>query len=210
VIRLLGEAPGRRRQRVAVTGSVFYKVRMRRRNARGAPVEAFVVAATVLSGGCSLSSEPSVAPHAGMLSPSKTAVRVSLLWSDPVDLDLYVTDPALETVYFANNPSGSGGRLEEDVGCPEPQTPRAGPASVETVSWKNPPLGKFRIGVDFIEACDTGIAEARFLVVVDANGERREKAGKVDLERFDPVVLEFDLPEGSEGESSSTPSTEAK
>ncbi|MGH7859039.1 MAG: hypothetical protein ACREQY_17070, partial [Candidatus Binatia bacterium] len=121
-----------------------------------------------------------------------------------------------ETVYFANNPSGSGGRLQKDVACPEAAPAPDGRASVETVSWKVPAPGSYRVGVDYMDACESGLDEARFRIVVDAGGKRHERSGTLQLERFEPVVLEFDLsgasgeesPEGQSGAES--PQTEAK
>lgn len=176
-----------------------------------------------VSAGCGLFGPRAAARPPGMssLPPPETPLRVALLWSDPVDLDLYVTDPALETVYFANNPSGSGGRLKKDVECtgagraPEGRKPQAR-TNVEAVSWKAPPPGGYRVGVDYIDACESGLDETRFRIVVDAGGERREQSGTLRLERFQPVVLEFDVPGGSgeessgEGSGAKTPQTEAK
>src|SRR5437588_148676 len=51
---------------------------------------------------------PALPPAAEAPAPG---VRVSLVWSTPVDLDLYVTDPSQETVYFANPNAQSGGKL---------------------------------------------------------------------------------------------------
>src|SRR5437764_12126764 len=71
-------------------------------------------------------------------------VSVALLWSAPVDLDLYVTDPSLETVYFANPRSQSGGRLKQDVTC----TADTRQARLESAAWPSPPKGLYRVGVD--------------------------------------------------------------
>src|SRR5439155_1284410 len=49
--------------------------------------------------------------------PPRSGVTVTLRWTAPVDLDLYVTDPSLETVYFANPRTASGGVLERDARC---------------------------------------------------------------------------------------------
>ena len=52
---------------------------------------------------------PSLAPVPGL--------NVLLTWNAPVDLDLYLTDPTAEAVYFANNPSRTSARLVRDTRC---------------------------------------------------------------------------------------------
>jgi hypothetical protein len=41
-------------------------------------------------------------------------VQVSVAWDAPTDVDLHVTDPANEEIYFANTTSASGGTLDLD------------------------------------------------------------------------------------------------
>jgi hypothetical protein len=128
-------------------------------------------------------------PTAPLAAQHGAGVQVSLVWSVPVDLDLYVTDPSLETVYFANPRSQTGGRLQKDVTCDAGEATR-----VEQAGWDQPPPGRYRVGVDFIGACKSEIDEAEFRVVVDVGGRLREKTGRLAKERFEPVVLEFDVP----------------
>jgi hypothetical protein len=119
-------------------------------------------------------------------------VRVSLFWSALADLDLYVTDPALETVYFGNPNARSGGRLNHDVAC-SGISERGGPW-VEDVAWSTAPRGRYRVGVDFIEPCAKEVEKVPFRVVVDIAGKRLEKTGTASHARFDPLVLEFEVP----------------
>jgi uncharacterized protein YfaP (DUF2135 family) len=120
-------------------------------------------------------------------------VRVSLLWSALVDLDLYVTDPSLETVYFGNPVSGTGGRLERDVTCETLEGGAKGRSLVEAVGWDSPTHGRYRVGVDFIDACGSKIEEAEFRVVTEVWGNRHEQTGTVRRARFQSVVIEFDV-----------------
>ena len=132
------------------------------------------------------------------VSPPKTEngppLQVSLSWTESVDLDLYVTDPSQETVYFANPRSASGGNLEHDVSCGALVDSKAGQAWSEEVVWRYPAPGRYRVGVDFMDGCGTKVEEVAFRVVVDAGGKRQERVGKVAKNRFEPVVFEFDLP----------------
>jgi len=131
--------------------------------------------------------------------PAAGELRVELVFGAGADLDLYVTDPAQETVYFANTPSrASGGRLEADLRCQA----GTGAPRVETVVFASAPTGRYRVGVDYAAACEAGgdAAEA-FLVVVEFGGlrrgePRREVRGEISRGSFLPQVLELDLPAG--------------
>ncbi len=135
-------------------------------------------------------SRPLPAASATAVAPG---VRVLLLWSAPVDLDLYVTDPSLETVYFGNPVSGTRGRLERDVTCETLEGGANGQSLVEAVGWDSPIPGRYRVGVDFIDACGSQIDEAEFRVVTEVRGTRRAQTGTVRRARFQPVVIEFDV-----------------
>jgi hypothetical protein len=119
-------------------------------------------------------------------------LRVELVFGPGADLDLYVTDPAQETVYYANSPSRvSAGRLEADRRCDAPADPR-----VETVVFERAPSGRYRVGVDRAQTCASGGAEPEpFFVRVTFEAMRREARGEIGRGRFLPEVLEFELPE---------------
>lgn len=115
------------------------------------------------------------------------ALRVRLAFGARADLDLYVTDPAAETVYFANTPAQSGGRLERDLRCDAP-APR-----IERVAFRPAPPGRYRVGVDYPRACGDA-APTPFIVAVEYGSVQREQRGTAQPGRFDPIVLEFELP----------------
>jgi len=158
-----------------------------------------VVSSVLLSllgcGGGQRAAGPPAPAFPGLAPIGVKGVRVSLLWSAPVDLDLYVTDPALESIYFANPRSETGGRLERDVTCGTVGAEEG--RLIETVVWTDAPPGRYRVGVDFIEPCSSPLEEVDFRVVAEANGTREERVAKVARQRFQPVVLEFDVPEKS-------------
>ncbi len=120
--------------------------------------------------------------------PAAGALRVRLAFGERADLDLYVTDPAAETVYFANSPAQSGGALESDVRC-DGAAPR-----VETVTFRGAPPGRYRVGVDYPGACGNDPGPVPFVVGVEYGSTQREQRGVAQPGRFAPVVLEFDLP----------------
>ena len=124
-----------------------------------------------------------VASAAAPLAPG--ALRVRLVFGAGADLDLYVTDPLQETVYFANSPSRAGGRLDHDRRCDDP-APR-----IETVTFPDPHAGVYRVGVDFPESCDRSRDPVAFAVVVERNGQVfAEQRSAIMPLHFAPIVLE--------------------
>jgi uncharacterized protein YfaP (DUF2135 family) len=122
---------------------------------------------------------------------------VSLTWAAPVDLDLYLTDPTWETAYFANNPTRSGVRLEQDARC---ASVRPGSVALELARYPEPMPGSYRVGVDFIDQCGTRIDKVLYRVTVDLNGARAQEAiGTVHFASFLVKVLEFELRRGALG-----------
>lgn len=124
---------------------------------------------------------------------------MALAWSAPVDLDLYLTDPTWETVYFANTPSRTGARLLRDVRCRDVVGGES--AFVELAGMTDPLPGHYRVGVDFIDACKASHDPVSFRVVATYGDVRRETTGMIRLEEFAPIVVEFELrrtgPEGA-------------
>ncbi len=128
---------------------------------------------------------PGVAP---VDPPSGGLLRVRLVFGEAADLDLYVTDPNQETVYFANTPSVSGGALEEDLRC-DAASPR-----VETVRFPRPLPGRYRIGIDYPKRCGVVRAAVPFSVVVERGPLHKESSGEITLGHFRANVLEIELP----------------
>jgi len=115
-------------------------------------------------------------------------LSVHLAFGADADLDLYVTGPREETVYYANTPSGIGGALAEDRRCVH-DAPR-----VETVRFPAPLRpGRYRVGVDYPSACGESRAPAPFALRVDGPEAGSELAGLAAHRVFEPVVLEFEI-----------------
>jgi hypothetical protein len=164
-----------------------------RRSGRPHPIAAREGALSALCGlafaaGCGGTAALPVAPVRAPPAPGD--LRVELVFAEGADLDLYLTDPAQETVYYANTPSrGNGGRLEADLRCDDP-APR-----VETILFTGAPAGRYRVGIDHAARCaDGGTGAQPFLVIVEAGGRRREVRGEIPRGRFQPRVLEFEFP----------------
>jgi hypothetical protein len=115
--------------------------------------------------------------------PGELVVR--LAFEPGADLDLYVTDPLDETVYYANTPARSGGALDADRRCGGDR------GAVETVRFAPPPAGRYRVGVDFQERCEGGERVAPWVIAIDARGERRLLRGLASWNVFASRVDEF-------------------
>ena len=114
-------------------------------------------------------------------------LRVRLAFDAASDLDLYVTDPLQETVYFANTPSRSSGQLDEDLRCGDP-SPR-----IEQVVFPEAPNGRYRIGVDHPERCDGEREAAVFVIETERGGRRELRSGRILPLHFLPIVHELDV-----------------
>ena len=131
-------------------------------------------------------------------------LRVSLSWSNYDDLDLHVTDPNREEVWFANKRIQSGGVLDVDMnaGSGTTRTP------VENVTWQSsPPAGRYQVTIDNYskrESTNTG-----FTVQVEYQGQVFEFGYAVNTKT---THLIFDLtPDGltfQDGQTSRTVSKE--
>jgi hypothetical protein len=123
--------------------------------------------------------------------PDPGSLSVHLAFAGDVDLDLYVTDPAQETVYFANSPSRSGGRLAADLQCEEPPL-RPSDERVERVRYGTPAPGRYRVSVDYPRGCGRARA-AGYAVAVQHGGSVRFHTGSLRPREFRLVALEFDV-----------------
>ena len=145
-----------------------------------------------VSWGCSAGRTASAPPVAA--ASIAEGLRITLSWTEPVDLDLYVTDPSQETVYFAHPRSVSAGSLNSDVACGDLAREKSGTTTMERAEWTRPPAGRYRVGVDFSDDCGSAIDEAHYRLVLEISGRHEERTGVVRRTIFEPVVLEFDVP----------------
>lgn len=149
---------------------------------------------------CASVERPSIAPAPAPPVAEGSGLVVSLTWNAPVDLDLYVTDPTWETLYFGNNPTRRGARLEKDVRC---ASVPGGEAAVERARIADALPGGYRVGVDFIDACGAKVDDVSYRIAADFAGVRREATGVIHREEFRVIALEFDL-----GSKTDMPSSE--
>lgn len=126
---------------------------------------------------------------AGVPGQTGNGLVFRLAFDTAVDLDLYVTDPLLETVYFANLETQTGGRLSADARCDH----EAQGIRLEEIRFDLPYPGRYRVGVDYPERCSGAEGPAAYAVDVSGVGVSREARGSIDPMRFQVVVLEFEL-----------------
>ena len=122
---------------------------------------------------------------------------VQLAFGPEADLDLYVTDPLLETVYFANKKGRSGGKINEDRRCDTPLE-SAQEIHIEEVRFETPLSGRYRVGVDYSGRCNasgaTGFEErAAYAISVLNAGKRQNVQGTVGYHFFEIAALDFDI-----------------
>jgi hypothetical protein len=121
--------------------------------------------------------------------PGPGVLRFSLAFGGAADLDLFVTGPNHESVYFANTPSAIGGALEADLRC-DATVPR-----IEAVMFPDPPPGSYRVGVDFPRRCDERNDAVPFAIAVQRGDEAILAAthGAIRPGEFLTIVLETEI-----------------
>lgn len=82
-------------------------------------------------------------------------IRVTLTWDTDDDLDLYVTDPNGDKVWWSNTAVASGGFLDRDdnvaVCGSDPE-----PGGVENIVWNSPPSGTYTVELSNWSDCVFG------------------------------------------------------
>lgn len=95
-------------------------------------------------------------------------VQVTLTWDTAVDLDLWVTDPDGEKIYYGNDQSATGGRLDRD------DVEGFGP---ENIFWESgmAPTGEYKVEVDYY----SGGLLTNYTVLVQAFGNVKTFTGQI-------------------------------
>ncbi|MGH0036699.1 MAG: hypothetical protein ACQGVK_16875 [Myxococcota bacterium] len=116
-------------------------------------------------------------------------LRIRLAFFGGADLDLYLTDPLQETIYFARRETRSGGVLLQDVRCDAP------PPRIEAAVFPDPAPGVYRIGVDYAGACSDSPRPEGFVLEVVYRGRRWMRRDSIAPMHFEPIVWEVVIPE---------------
>jgi len=76
-------------------------------------------------------------------------VQITIAWQGPSDVDLHVTDPGGEEVYYGHRASASGGQLDHDANAAcNGEAP-----TVENVYWTTAPRGTFQARIHAYDMC---------------------------------------------------------
>ncbi|MFS8855743.1 right-handed parallel beta-helix repeat-containing protein [Synechococcus sp. H55.2] len=95
-------------------------------------------------------------------------IQITLTWNTIDDLDLYVTDPRQQTVFFDNRVIPSGGQLDVDANA---DCVAVTENPVENVFWAStPPSGLYLIEVRLFRRCSQVTAPIPFTVTVRKSG----------------------------------------
>lgn len=119
------------------------------------------------------------------------ALRVTLVWGTDDDLDLYVTEPEGELIYYANKHSTNGGSLHGDDNA-EICGANAEPGGVESVAWPStPPHGTYSVMVKAYRRC-AGTDPVPYTVTVFVDEVQvHQESGTVPGGDAAPPVFEF-------------------
>lgn len=95
-------------------------------------------------------------------------VQVSVSWDAESDVDLHVVQPDSEEVYYGNDTSAAGGKLDLDsnAGCSIDHVKN------ENITYANPPSGTYTVRVDYYDAC--GVTSTNYVVTVRRKGHPTE------------------------------------
>lgn len=120
-------------------------------------------------------------------------VQVTLSWNNeqPIDLDLWVTDPSGGRCYYGNNPSASGGQLDRDNTCGGYINGRP-----ENIFWTDAPLGQYIVQVDLYSTCGSSVTSQGFTVRVVAGGNVKTYSGTVSTTHETIQVATFTVSAG--------------
>ena len=89
-------------------------------------------------------------------------LAIELTWQTPVDLDLFLTGPSGETIYFGNRIARAGYRMDGETTCgtlDQSNGPHSETAIIEATA-----AGLYRISVDYIFDCGSGLDETGAIV----------------------------------------------
>jgi hypothetical protein len=120
-------------------------------------------------------------------------VQVSVAWDSPTDVDLRVTDPFDEEVYFGNLQSASGGFLDLDS---NPACSIDG-INNENIVWPSgqAPTGTYKVRLDYWDDC--GQPETNWVVTVQSAGQAPQifsgkftgpASGGVDIDSLAAII----------------------
>lgn len=104
-------------------------------------------------------------------------IQVTLTWESTNDLDLWVTDPAGETIFFRHAASQSGGQLDVDANA---DCIILTPHPVENIFWPSgaAPEGEYVVAVQYYKQCESDAVTA-YKISLLVNGTVKNYEGVI-------------------------------
>ena len=122
--------------------------------------------------------------------PSTGDIQVLLSWNNYNDLDLIVTDPNNETIWFKNRKAASGGELEIDMNVeyPDSKTP------IENIYWKqgDAPNGIYNVYLMYFKRHEN-IFENPYKITVKHGDKTDEYTGTINKEKDGIHICSFTI-----------------
>lgn len=117
-------------------------------------------------------------------------VQVTLTWQTNDDIDLYVTDPTGETIYYQYTVSSSGGTLDRDNKCDNLIIGRP-----ENIFWAEgqAPSGSYKVQVHYYDPCEAEHA-VNWTVRVIVGGDVKTYNGTLTQDEQMQDVVTFTAP----------------
>lgn len=119
---------------------------------------------------------------------------VTIQWNSRVDLDLFLTGPAGETIYFGNRKARAGYMMREESDC---ETIRSSSKPYhETALIPAASVGRYRVSVDYILSCGSNLTEVDAMVFLfndQTQVELGNEAFKVKRQELKTVAWEFEV-----------------
>jgi uncharacterized protein YfaP (DUF2135 family) len=98
-------------------------------------------------------------------------IQITLAWQGGADIDLYVTDPANETINYQHTRVSSGGHLDHD-GRGACRPAEAG-NTVENVYWESPqpPSGTYQVKLHYYGECNSNAGPTTTTLSISVGGQ---------------------------------------
>jgi hypothetical protein len=98
-------------------------------------------------------------------------IQITLAWNTGADIDMYVTDPAGETISYSHTNSNSGGVLDHDARgqC----RPNQANNTIENVYWQSPqpPSGTYQVELHYWGECNSNAGPTTTTLSIAVGGQ---------------------------------------
>ncbi len=98
-------------------------------------------------------------------------IQITLAWAGGADIDMYVTDPAGETISYSHTQAASGGHLDQDArGACRPNQPNN---TIENVFWNSPqpPSGSYQVALHYWGECNSNAGPTTTTLSIAVGGQ---------------------------------------